>query len=146
MINPFTHVNWKPDTIAIRSFARSLVIGFPVVALIFFFASRMLHGVWDQSFPLKLGIGGIIAGLLFWAIPTIARPFYLVWYAVSCTIGLVVSNTLLSVFYYTFFTVGGFLRRTLGKSPLQLDLDRSAPTYWQDIKPVEDPKSYFAQY
>ena len=33
MVNPFKDVNWRPDLVARRAFARSLMLGFPLVGL-----------------------------------------------------------------------------------------------------------------
>ncbi len=145
MINPYKHVNWSPDTRALRNFAKSLMIGFPVLALLVLLAGRFFHGTWSLDFANRLGGAGLAAGILFWLVPVLARPFYLVWYALSCAIGLVVSNLLLGLFYYTMFTATGILRRTLGKSPVQSGLDRAASTYWIEAPPQPEPKSYFHQ-
>ncbi len=34
MLNPFKEVNWHPDLATRRTFARSLVIGFPCLAVV----------------------------------------------------------------------------------------------------------------
>lgn len=145
MINPFKQVNWKPDTPALRSFAKSLVIGFPIIAILFLVGGRLLHGDWNTAFALKLAGGGVLAGGLFWLIPVIARPFYLVWYAVSCAMGVVIGNVLLSLFYFTLFTIVGILRRTLGTSPIQRGPKPGASTYWIDAPPAPEASRYFSQ-
>ena len=146
MINPFEHVNWRPDTRELRTFAKSLLIGFPVIALIYLVASRVTGGAWSFGVPLKIGGFGAGAGLVFMLLPVIAKPFYLVWYALSCTIGLIVSNVLLSTFYYTIFTGIALLRRAFSRGPIRMSFDKSAKSYWIDAGPQPDSRRYFSQY
>ncbi|HRH96214.1 MAG TPA: hypothetical protein PLB55_09790 [Prosthecobacter sp.] len=146
MINPFTHVNWRPETSDLRAFAKSLVIGFPIIALVFLLWHFVRQGDWSFALPLKIAGYGAGAGLLFLLLPTVARPFYCVWYAVSCSIGLVVSNVLLGVFYYTVFTGIALLRRGFGISPVRKGPDKAATTYWHDAEQSSDPLSYYRQH
>lgn len=146
MINPFKEVNWQPDTAAKRKFAKSLIIGFPIIAALFLIAGWISKGTWNLDFPLKLGGIGAAAGALFWLVPAIAGPFYKAWYAIACCIGFVLSNVLLGGFYYTLLTGIGLLRRTIGKPPIRKELDRSAATYWLDADQPTDPKRYFSQF
>ena len=145
MINPFTQVNWRPKTLELRSFAKSLLIGFPVIALVFLLWHFFRQGTWSFTLPLKIAGFGAGAGLLFLLLPAVARPFYCVWYAVSCAIGLVVSNVLLGGFYYTVFTIVGILRRMLGTSPIQRGPIPGASTYWIDAPPAPEASRYFSQ-
>lgn len=146
MINPFTHVNWRPGTSELRSFAKSLVIGFPIIAGVFLLWHFFRQGDWSFGLPLKIAGYGAGAGLLFLLLPVVARPFYCVWYAVSCAIGLVVSNVLLSGFYYTVFTGIALLRRVFGTSPVSKGADKAATSYWHDAGPAPDPLSYYRQH
>jgi hypothetical protein len=146
MINPFVHVNWWPDTRELRTFAKSLLIGFPIIALICLVASRITGGAWSLGLPLKIGGYGAGAGLVFMLVPFVAKPFYLVWYALSCTIGLIVSNVLLSTFYYTIFTGIALLRRAFSCGPIRKRFDKSAKSYWIDAGPPPDPQRYYSQY
>jgi hypothetical protein len=82
---------------------------------------------------------------VFLILPGIARPFYVVWYAVACTIGLVVSNLLLALVYYVVVTGTGLARRILGRHFLDVRLDRSRKTYWRDAGPAPAPRRYYRQ-
>jgi hypothetical protein len=64
MVNPFKEVNWTPDTAEKRTFGKSLVIGFPVLALVLLVVLRVKTGLWDSDFPLKLAGFGAVAGVL----------------------------------------------------------------------------------
>jgi hypothetical protein len=146
MINPFKQVNWNPDYRELRTFARSLMIGFPVIALLISIAQKINHGTWNVEFPCKLAGIGLASGLVFFVFPFVARPFYLVWYALSCAIGLVVSNALFVVLYYTFFTGTGILRRMFRKSPIKKGLNPATPTFWLDAGEPPPPKRYYNQF
>src|SRR5262245_14695555 len=86
MMNPFKEVNWKPDVAERRKFARSLVIGFPCIAVVLILAGWMKTGVWKIQPALIIGGTGLVIGLVLLALPGIARPFYVIWYGLACTI------------------------------------------------------------
>jgi len=148
MLNPFKEVNWNPGLAERRKFARSLVIGFPCVALILLLAGR-LHshtGAWNFKPPLLVGGIGVAFGLLFLVLPAIAKPFYLVWYFVASCIGLVMGNLLLGVAFYVFFTIVGLLKRGFGRPAIRKTVDKQARTYWQDAEQPSDRQRYYRQF
>jgi hypothetical protein len=145
MINPFKDTNWNPDLAARRSFAKSLVIGFPALAVLFALSGWLK----THAFPgwtLWLAAIGAGAGVIFWLLPQIAKPFYLVWYFAACCIGIVVSNFLIAAFFYLVITPFGLLMRVFGRDPMKRRWDRSAPTYWHEAEKAVDPKRYFRQF
>jgi len=146
MVNPFTEVNWRPDRAGLRAFGRSLVIGFPIVAVVYLVGGRVLAGAWQPMVPTLLAGSGAGLGLIFVAVPIVARPFYVVWYALACTVGLVVSNTLMVVVYYGVVTPVGLGLRILGRRPLVVAPDRDASTYWDPVAPAGDRARYFRQF
>ncbi len=146
MVNPFKEVNWNPDTEEKRAFAKSLVIGFPIVAVVFLVIGRISSGQWEAQIPMWLAGVGILAGIIFWIIPQIATPFYLLWYGIACSIGIVVSNVLLGVVFYVVVTGIGLIMRMIGRDPLRLKIDKNADTYWLDVEKIDDPTRYYRQY
>ena len=76
MINPFADVNWRPDRVGLQGFARSLMIGFPVLAVVWVVIGRLSTGAWSFGPAAWLAAAGAGAGLLFHALPAVARPFY----------------------------------------------------------------------
>ena len=146
MLNPFKEVNWNPDTAALRTFARSLVIGFPCIAVAFLLAGLLAGKGWNISFALKLGGFGAAAGVLFYAVPVIAKPFYIVWYALACCIGLVVGNVLLGLIFYVLVTGIALVRRFFGSQPIRKTPDPQAKTYWLAAAPPLNLKRYFSQF
>jgi hypothetical protein len=146
MINPFKDVNWNPDLAARRTFAKSLVIGFPCIALLLLVARRVTTGAWQPETSLWIGGVGAGLGVVFYAVPAIARPFYLAWYFLACCMGLVISNVLLGGFFYLVVTPVGWLKRTFGRNNLRKSFDRQAPTYWKDAEKITDPARYYRQF
>jgi hypothetical protein len=146
MLNPFKEVNWQPDTAARRVFAKSLMIGFPCLATLFLFAGRLKSGAWNPAFPLQLATIGAGAGALFWLAPAIAKPFYVVWYALACCIGLVVGNVVLALVFYVLVTGIGLLKRLGGNQLIRKVPDPQAKSYWREAPPASNPQRYFSQY
>ena len=146
MLNPFKEVNWHPDTAARRVFAKSLMIGFPCLALLFLVAGRIKTGAWNPAFSLQLAAIGAGAGALFWLVPAIAKPFYVVWYALACCIGLVVGNVVFALIFYVLVTGTGLLKRLGGRQAIRKTRDPQASTYWIAAPPPPEPKRYYSQF
>jgi len=145
MINPFKDTNWNPDRAGRRKFALSLMIGFPILAVAFALVSLLRSGHPGAGL-LWLAVGGAGAGAVFWWLPQIAKPFYLVWFFAACCIGIVVSNTLLIAFYYLVITPIGLIMRMCGRDRMQRRFDPAAPTYWKDAEKGIAPQRYFRQF
>jgi len=146
MLNPFKEVNWQPDTAARRTFAKSFIIGFPFVALVFLLVGKLSSGAWNLEFALKLGGLGAAAGVLFYAMPAIAKPFYVVWYALACCIGLVVGNVVLGLIFYVLVTGIGLVKRLFGSQPIRKTPDPLVKSYWLAAAPPSNLKRYFSQF
>jgi len=146
MMNPFKEVNWTPDVAERRKFARSLVIGFPCIAVLLILASWVKTGGWKIEPALIIGGAGLAIGLVLLALPGIARPFYVIWYGLACVMGLVVGNILLAVVFYILITGVGLAMRVAGKGSMSKTLDKQAKTYWKDAKAVTDPQRYYRQF
>jgi len=145
MINPFADVNWDPNLAERRKFAISLIIGFPIVATILSVIMRLTSHSW-KPFPLWLGAIGLTVGILLWLVPQIAKPFYMVWYFLACSIGIVVANVLFSAFYYLILTPIGICMRATGSMTFSKGFAKNQNTYWKDVTPVTDPKRYYRQF
>lgn len=145
MVNPFKDVNWKPDLAERRKFGWVLFIGFLIL-------NALLRGAtylqWIEPKPglMAAFVVGQFLGLLCGLVPWIAKPFYVVWYCFGCSIGIVMSNLLLSAFYYLVVTPTGLIMRALGRDPMKRSLDRAARSYWHDAEKSVDPKRYFRQF
>ena len=146
MMNPYKEINWNPGLEERRKFARSLMIGFPCVAVLLLLSGWLHSGLWRFKPALYIGTVGVAIGLLLLALPGIAKPFYFVWYGIACAIGLVVGNILLGLVYYLIITSIGLIMRIAGRRPICKSLDRRAQTYWRDVEPVTDPQRYYRQF
>lgn len=145
MLNPFQDVKWNPGRDERVKFARSLVIGFPIVAILMLLAARVTRHQWI-AFPFWLGGIGAAVGAICWAVPRIARPFYLAWYFLACCMGFVMGNLLLSLFFYLLLTPASLLLRLFGRKLMRKGFDRAARTYWKDAEKGVDPKRYYRQF
>jgi hypothetical protein len=145
MVNPFKDVNWHPDRVARRSFAVSLMIGFPVLAALFAVIAWWQTGKWGSGYLWLGGVGSGV-GAILWVVPQLARPFYLLWHFLACCIGIVVSNALLAAFYYVVITPTGLVMRILGRDPMRRRWDASVTSYWTDAQTPVEPERYFRQF
>jgi len=143
-MNPFREVNWNPDLAERRKFAKSLIIGFPTLAAFFSLVVWFAKHTWNPFF-LWLGVIGFAVGLVLLSLPSIARPFYVVWYFIACCFGFVIGNIMLMAFYYFIITPIGLALRGFGKLSLQKGFDRNASTYWRDVQKNVDLNSYYRQ-
>jgi hypothetical protein len=148
MINPFKDVDWNPDTAALRAFARSLLIGFPIIALA---AALIGWGREEQigRWPWILGMSGAAAAGLFWLLPALAKPFYLIWFFAACCVGIIVSNLALAAVFYLIFTPVGLAFRVVRRDALRRRLNPLANTYWQEAESAgndANPDSYYRQF
>lgn len=146
MVNPFKEVNWNPSLRERRKFALSLVIGFPCIAVVVLLLGLLRGHGWNLPLAAVIGGGGVATGLLLWALPWIARPFYVVWYFAACCVGLVVANLVLAIVFFVLVSGLGLLMRALGRRPIRKTFDKRTATYWQDAEPVDDPKRYYRQF
>lgn len=145
MINPFQDVNWRPNPAERRAFGAGFMVGWPVLAFVLGGLVWWKSGVWPV-WALWLGGVGFLVGALCWAVPMVAGPLYVVWYAAGATIGLLVSNVLLVAVFYLVITPTGLVLRLLGKDPLERRWEAGATTYWKDAEKPVDAKSYFRQF
>ncbi len=146
MFNPFREINWRPSLAERRAFGRSLMIGFPSLAVALLLAARVWSGTWRVIPFLWLGGCGMAAGGLFVAVPLLARPFYLLWYFLACCIGTVIGNTLLAAFYLLIVTPVGVTMRVFGRQAVFKTFDRNAGSYWVNVEKADDVKDYYRQF
>ena len=105
-----------------------------------------------RKFGLLVGGVFILLGLLMWlrhkphfpwfltpgcllfvlgaAVPAILKPVYIVWMSIAIVLGFIVSNVLLTLFFFLVITPVGLIARLAGKDFLSLKLSPTATTYW----------------
>jgi hypothetical protein len=145
MINPFCEVNWNPGLAGRRAFAKSIAIGFPLIALVLGALGLLRAHAWPV-WTLWLGNIGAASGIALWLVPQIAGPFYVVWNALGCCIGFVVSNVAVTAVYLLVVTPIGLALRMLGRDPLRRRFERERASYWEDAEKTGDAERYFRQH
>ncbi|MBL9152758.1 MAG: hypothetical protein JNK37_09745 [Verrucomicrobiales bacterium] len=147
MINPFKEIDWSPDRAGLRKFGWSLIIGFPILAVVFFLVKWISAGTMPgpRFFVLLAGIGAVV-GVVSLLVPVLAKPLYVIWYGLAACIGIVMANLLFSLLFYGLFTPMGLVMRLTGRDPLQLKSRKGAASYWQDAPPTPPAADYFRQY
>jgi len=95
-------IDWKPDDAALRSFGRTVFIGFTLIGLaVWFFGGSYDAGVWGPL-PWFMGISAAV-WLLSIVAPVAARPIYLVWMSIGFVMGSIISTVLLAAIYWIMF-------------------------------------------
>jgi Saxitoxin biosynthesis operon protein SxtJ len=101
-----------------------LVVGSVFVAIGVLFLLR--H---KPAYPLFLGFGSTL--ILFGASwPRALKWIYLAWMALAFTLGFVMSNVILTVFFFLLVTPIGVLSRLFGKDFLARKWDKQRASYW----------------
>jgi len=79
--------------------------------------------------------------------PKALKYVYVAWMSVAIVIGFVVSNVILTLFFFLVITPIGLITRLLGKDFLALKIDREAPTYWiARERATKTPAEYERQF
>lgn len=147
MINPFLQINWKPDNGEIKKFGRTILIGLIIISFLIGVFSFYRTGVTAWRPALILALIGIIVFILSSLAPKAALPLYYIWFLIAASIGIVISNILLTAFYYLFFSpFSVIIHKLSGYDPLKLNKSMERKTYWFEHKPRKDLKSYYKQY
>ena len=99
-----------------------------------------------SSYPIFLGLGSTL--ILFGAIlPRALRYIYTAWMTLAFTLGFVMSNVILVLFFFLFVTPIGLLGRLFRKDFLGRKLDQQATSYWIPCaKETKTAQSYERQF
>src|SRR4051794_10109133 len=109
----FERVNWHPDRKELQRFARAMLIGFSLLALL---SAWRAKGIAQSSIVL-VAIGVSLAIAAF--IPKLGRVTYLAVYLSTSVVGHVVSSIVLALIFFLVFTPLGMFMRLVGKDLLQ---------------------------
>ena len=98
------------------------------------------------SYPFFLGAGSIL--ILFGAIwPRELKYVYIAWMALAFTLGFVMSNVILILFFFIVVTPIGLLARLFRKDFLARKWDPQAASYWiQCANETKTAESYERQF
>ena len=105
-----------------------LMVGgvFLVLGLIFLLRHKS-HYPWFLIPGCVLVAGGLI-------LPHALKYVYIAWMSLAIVLGFIVSNVILTLFFFIVITPVAFVAKIAGKDFLRLKLDRSASTYWMTRK------------
>lgn len=92
------------------------------------------YQVWK---PPILILVAIIFLLIVMIYPPIFQPFAIFWFALSTTLGTVVSKVILSVLFFALVLPVGLVRRAFGKDPMKIKLWKQGP---QSVFRVRDQR------
>ncbi len=136
------NINWKPSDKELKSFGRSLVIGFGLIGLVIFF----FFGHVNTS--VALWTIGVLAVFFSYFLPKLAMVIYYPWMGVAMIMGTLISTLIVGFIYYGLLTPVGLFFKLTGRDPLSRKFDKEASTYWETVstpKPNE-VKSYEDQF
>ena len=106
----------------LRKFGLMVGAVFVAIAIVLWFRHR-------PNYPFLFGIGAaLIAVGAIW--PRALKYIYIAWMALAFTLGFLMSNLILTLFFFLVVTPIGLLARLIGKDFLGRKLDRKATTYW----------------
>jgi len=91
---------------------------------------------------------GVLLLALGWLFAKGLKPVYVAWMSLAIVLGFLISNVILTIFFFLVITPIGLVARCLGKDFLRLKLDRSAKTYWLPVerRGAKSPAEYERQY
>ena len=129
--------NWQPTPRQLRQFAGTCLVVLPV-----------LGWLWDVSDNVMIAMagGGLLIGLVGYALPKSVQPLYLTLMVITTPIGIVLGELAMLTIYFGLFWPMGVVFRLLRRDALQLQLDRAQPTYWQPKPQPQNVTSYYRQF
>lgn len=150
MINPFTEIKWKPGAEDLRKFGRTVFAGFLIISVIIFSINIILfkYQVFKSAYiPLTLLMLGGVVYLISYCIKQLALPVYYIWFLAGATMGIVISNLLLALFFYFVFTpIGLVLRYLTERDPLNIRQIKNQKSKWINHSENKSLTRYFKQY
>ncbi len=150
MVNPFLEINLRPDADDLKRFGRTVAIGMLILSVIFLLANIFLFNLTMPKAllsPSIMALAGIIVLIMAYFLRLLALPVYYIWFIAGASIGIVVSNVLLAVFFYLVFTPLSLLSRLIiGRDPLKLRRNERLLSNWGESSANKPPERYFKQY
>ena len=146
MIEAIKEINWNPSLDERRRFGITLVIGFPLAGLVWFFMVWLVKDDWILEIPAIFATIGIVGGGALAASPSIGRVPYIVWHLLIRAIEMSITYLLLLILFFLVITPIGLLRRFRTNGALSKRIDRNRSSYWADIEKVDDLAQYYRQF
>jgi len=113
----------------------------PLIGLLLYLAKQV---DWQVCAAIGAAGGAIwISGLISYRL---TRAIYLVLVTLTLPIGLVISLTIMALFYFGVMTPLGLLFRIMGRDAMCRRLDAKAKTYWVPHESSSTAERYFQQF
>ena len=129
--------NWQPTPRQLRQFAGTCLVVLPVLG--------WLWGV-SENVMIAMAGGGLLIGLVGYALPKSVQPLYLTLMVITTPIGIVLGELAMLTIYFGLFWAMGLVFRLLRRDALQLQLDREQTTYWQPKPQPRNVTRYYRQF
>ncbi len=123
MINDIRAVLAVNDSKEFRKFGLTIGVFLILLGLIFIRYSPEYY----QS-VLYTGIGFLCFGLI---LPSILRPFFVVWMTIAALLGYIMTRIILSIIYFLIFTPVSIFFRITGKKLLESNINPEVTSYWK---------------
>ena len=134
-------INWSPNHKELRKFGIISLIASALIALLLY----VLKGLGFQWAAIIFFVGLIIFVSSMISLK-VTRGIYLGLILVTMPIGLLVSFTLMAIFYFLLLTPLGLLFRLMGRDSLGRKFDSNKNSYWIARRPPENLDRYFHQF
>lgn len=134
-------INWNPNHKELRKFGIISLIASVLISLLLY----VFKGLGIQWMVI-IFVFGLIIFLSSMISFKVTRLIYLCLILVTMPIGLVVSFTLMAIFYFLLLTPLGLLFRLMGRDALGRKFDSSIDSYWVIRRPPDSLDRYFRQF
>lgn len=132
-----------PTRLELRTFGLVLGLVFGLLGVVF----RWQLGL--EGAARVLWTVGVVGALVYYAVPPVRYPAWLLWMRATRPLGWLLSHAGLALVWYGLFTPLGVAMRAFGRDPLKLRSDRSRKTYWRPHRAYGDADNtsrYFRKF
>ncbi|MHC4587320.1 MAG: hypothetical protein ACYS3N_22570 [Planctomycetota bacterium] len=134
-------INWSPNRKELRKFGIIFLIASTLIALLLY----LLKGLGIQWMAVIFAVGFVIFLSSMLSLK-VTRGIYLGLILLTLPIGLVVSFTLMAIFYFLLLMPIGLIFRLSGRDALGRKFDSTVDSYWIPRQPPDSLDRYFHQF
>ena len=140
-------INWQPSQQDLFDFAKTLLLGGPIVAVFWVLLIKIFSSEWNLIAPTYILSAFVLAGTLIRLAPTLSKPLYLLWFSLVCVIDIVISFTVLTIVYFCVLLPIGIAYQASGKAAqLKKGICTKSLSYWTKAHETKDLNKYYKQY
>ncbi len=123
----------------LRKFGLSVGAVLIIIAVLLFYFDK-------SSYP-YFGFVGLVLILFGAFFPIALKPLNKVWMIFAIVLGWVMTRVILTILFYFVLTPISFIARISGKKFLELNIDKTAKSYWEKREIKEEvPENYERQF